>query len=176
MQKAMIKLRLNLLDAFLRPEAPDMRSYFCAGNLVLVDLTDPFLDGEHSIITPIHMLLGTSLFRLYSGLTAAVLFDIVLGLFMQWRSVNGKIVGTSYRMYSLRIILICVVVLDEAHKYLINSDTARLTQSISSIIRLQRHLATRIIIVTQVGHHRPIMTRLPLTACPGAYGHPTHHA
>jgi len=51
---------------------------------------------------------------------------------MQWQSVNGKI-----------------VVLDEAHKYLINSDTARLTQSISSIIRLQRHLATRVIIATQ---------------------------
>jgi hypothetical protein len=54
-------------------------------------------------------------------------------------------------LYSLRIILTCVVVLDEAHKYLINSDTARLTQSISSIIRLQRHLATRVIIATQVG-------------------------
>ena len=72
---------------------------------------------------------------------------------MQWQSMNGKIVGMSYRMwYSLRINLTCVLVLDEAHKYLINSDTARLTQSISSIIRLQRHLATRIIIVTQVGH------------------------
>ena len=62
---------------------------------------------------------------------------------------------------SLRIILICVVVLDEAHKYLINSDTARLTQSISSIIRLQRHLATRVIIATQVGHHHPIVTCSP---------------
>ena len=61
-------------------------------------------------------------------------------------------------MYSLRIILTCVVVLDEAHKYLINSDTARLTQSISSIIRLQRHLATRVIIATQVCYHRPIVT------------------
>jgi len=80
---------------------------------------------------------------------------------MQWQSVNGKIVGASYRMYSLRIILTCIVVLDEAHKYLINSDTARLTQSILSIIRLQRHLATRIIIATQVGHHRPIVLRSP---------------
>ena len=80
---------------------------------------------------------------------------------MQWQSVNGKIVGVSYRMYSPRIILTCIVVLDEAHKYLTNSDTARLTQSILSIIRLQRHLATRIIIATQVGHHRPIVTRSP---------------
>ena len=80
---------------------------------------------------------------------------------MQWQSLNGKIVGTSYRMYSLRIILICFVVLDEAHKYLTNSDTARLTQSISSIIRLQRHLSTRVIIATQVGHRRPIVTCSP---------------
>lgn len=64
-------------------------------------------------------------------------------------------------MYSLRIILTQVVVLDEAHKYLINSDTARLTWSISRIIRLQRHLATRIIIATQVSHHSPIVTRSP---------------
>ena len=51
MQKAMIKLRLDLLDAFLRPETQDIQSYFCAGKMVLVDLTDPFLDGEHNIIT-----------------------------------------------------------------------------------------------------------------------------
>jgi len=123
MQKAMIKLRLDLLDTFLRPEAPDIQSYFYAGKLVLVDLTDPFLDG----------------------LTAAVLFDIVLGLFMQWQSVNGKI-----------------IVLGEAHKYLINSDAARLTQSISSIIRLQLHLATRIIIATEeptvIPSHPPCST------------------
>jgi CRISPR/Cas system-associated endonuclease/helicase Cas3 len=80
---------------------------------------------------------------------------------MQWQSVNGKIIGTCYQMYSLRIMLTCVVVLDEAHKYLINSNTARLTQSILSIIRLQRHLATRIIIATQVCHHRPIVTCSP---------------
>ncbi|KAJ7679442.1 hypothetical protein DFH06DRAFT_974912 [Mycena polygramma] len=109
-QRAMIKLRLDLLDAFLHPAAPDIASYFTAGGLVLVDLTDPFLDS----------------------LTAAVLFDIVLGTFTQWQTVCGK-----------------VVVLDEAHKYLQNSDSARLTQSISNTIRLQRHLATRVIIATQ---------------------------
>jgi DNA helicase HerA-like ATPase len=40
-------------------------------------------------------------------------------------------------------------VLDEAHKYFVNNDSARLTHSISNIIRLQRHLATRVIIATQ---------------------------
>ncbi|KAF8187861.1 hypothetical protein K438DRAFT_1433992, partial [Mycena galopus ATCC 62051] len=102
-QKAMIKLRLDLLDAFIRPGAHEMESYFTAGGLVLVDLTDPFLDG----------------------LTAAVLFDTVLGAFTQWQTTSGK-----------------VVVLDEAHKYLVNSNSARLTQSVSDIIRLQRHLGT----------------------------------
>ncbi|KAJ7817960.1 hypothetical protein B0H13DRAFT_1739258 [Mycena leptocephala] len=110
MQKAMIKLRMDLLDAFIHPGARGINSYFTAGGLVLVDLTDPFLDG----------------------LTAAVLFDIVLGAFTQWKTVCGKL-----------------VVLDEAHKYLVNSETARLTQSISNTIRLQRHLATRVIIATQ---------------------------
>ncbi|KAJ7318411.1 hypothetical protein DFH08DRAFT_1036677 [Mycena albidolilacea] len=109
-QTAMIELRLHLLDAFLRPGARQIESYFIAGGLVIVDLTDPFLDA----------------------LTASVLFDIVLGSFTQWQTACGKL-----------------VVLDEAHKYLVNSDSARLNQSISNIIRLQRHLATRIIIATQ---------------------------
>ncbi|KAJ7051201.1 hypothetical protein C8F01DRAFT_1176196 [Mycena amicta] len=109
-QRAMIQLRLDLLDEFMRPGAPEIESYFTAGGLVLVDLTDPFLDG----------------------LTAGVLFDIVLGVFTQWQTACGKL-----------------VVLDEAHKYLTNSDSARLTQSVSSTIRLQRHLATRVIIATQ---------------------------
>ncbi|KAF8178996.1 hypothetical protein K438DRAFT_1604125, partial [Mycena galopus ATCC 62051] len=109
-QKSMIELRLHLLDAFLRPGARNIESYFTAGGLVLVDLTDPFLDGP----------------------TAAVLFDIVLGTFTAWQTTCGKL-----------------VVLDEAHKYLTNSDSARLTQSVSNTIRLQRHLATRVVIATQ---------------------------
>ncbi|KAF7373139.1 p-loop containing nucleoside triphosphate hydrolase protein [Mycena sanguinolenta] len=109
-QKAMITLRLNLLDAFIQQGARQIQSYFSAGGLVLVDLTDPFLDG----------------------VTAGVLFDIVLGTFTQWQMVCGKL-----------------VVLDEAHKYLVNSNSARLTQSIGNIIRLQRHLGIRVIIATQ---------------------------
>jgi len=42
----MLKLRLDLLDSYLRPESPNIRSYFAVGEIVLVDLTDPFLDGE----------------------------------------------------------------------------------------------------------------------------------
>lgn len=41
----MIKLRMDLIDAFIRPGAPEIQSYFNPGGLVLVDLADPFLDG-----------------------------------------------------------------------------------------------------------------------------------
>jgi hypothetical protein len=51
-QQAMIKLRLDLLDGFLRPGTHDIESYFAPGGLVLVDLTDPFLDGKwHHVVS-----------------------------------------------------------------------------------------------------------------------------
>jgi len=46
MQRMMINLRLDLLDAYLRPDSTELKSYFGAGQMVLVDLTDPFLDGK----------------------------------------------------------------------------------------------------------------------------------
>jgi hypothetical protein len=48
----MIKLRLDLLDAFIHLGAPEIESYFAAGGLVLVDLTDPFLDGKWLLAVP----------------------------------------------------------------------------------------------------------------------------
>ncbi|KAJ7085501.1 hypothetical protein B0H15DRAFT_847075 [Mycena belliarum] len=108
-QKAMFELRMDPLDEFIRPYAPDIQSHFSRGGLVLIDLTDPFLDG----------------------LTAAILFDLVLESFTQWESACEKL-----------------VVLDAAHKYLTN-DSARLIKSLINTIRLQQHLATRIIIATQ---------------------------
>jgi hypothetical protein len=40
-------------------------------------------------------------------------------------------------------------VLDEAHKYLTNSDANQFTRTICSVIRQQRHLAARVIVSTQ---------------------------
>jgi len=40
-------------------------------------------------------------------------------------------------------------VLDEAHKFLTSNEASRLNQSLANTIRLQRHLATRVIIATQ---------------------------
>ncbi|KAJ7691505.1 hypothetical protein B0H14DRAFT_3664386 [Mycena olivaceomarginata] len=64
------------------------------------------------------------------GLTAAVLFDIVLGVFTQWQTVCGKIVGAF-----------------GASRLCLYSDLLCLRSH--NVIRLQRHLATRVIIATQ---------------------------
>jgi hypothetical protein len=49
----------------------------------------------------------------------------------------------------MRITHRMTIVLDEAHKYLTNSDADNFNQSICSIIRQQRHLAARVLISTQ---------------------------
>ncbi|KAH7101552.1 hypothetical protein BKA62DRAFT_179537 [Auriculariales sp. MPI-PUGE-AT-0066] len=109
-QRMMLNHRLCLLDGFVQPASRPLRSYFSAGEMVLVDLTDPFLNG----------------------MLASLLFDIVLTSFMGWNSPTDRI-----------------VVLDEAHKYLSNNESARLSRSIATIIRQQQNLATRVIISTQ---------------------------
>ncbi|KIW73164.1 hypothetical protein PV04_01302 [Phialophora macrospora] len=64
---------------------------------------------------------------------ACALFTICLSLFMENRSDCGR-----------------VIALDEAHKFLTQSGEAeKLTEQLISIVRQQRHLATRIIIATQ---------------------------
>ncbi|KAG8749489.1 hypothetical protein FRC14_001329 [Serendipita sp. 396] len=109
-QSAMLRLRLDLLDSFLRGDGSDLTSFFKPGRLIIIDLSDPFVDGT----------------------TAAMLFDICLGLFIEWKTNSGKL-----------------IVLDEAHKYLTSVDANRFTKSICSIIRQQRHLAARVIVSTQ---------------------------
>jgi len=47
----MLQLRLDLIDSFLQLQAGSppsimIQSYFAVGDVVLIDLTDPFLDGE----------------------------------------------------------------------------------------------------------------------------------
>ncbi|KAF8518615.1 hypothetical protein JB92DRAFT_3112943 [Gautieria morchelliformis] len=66
--------------------------------------------------------------------SACGFFDIILGLFIQAKPVaSGRL-----------------VVLDEAHKYLTNSgSSSRLTDSLLTVIRQQRHLGTRVLISTQ---------------------------
>ncbi|KAM0347310.1 hypothetical protein ACHAPU_004829 [Fusarium lateritium] len=64
---------------------------------------------------------------------ACSLFNICLSLFLEQKSTIGR-----------------VVALDEAHKYMTeSSDSHTLTESLLSVIRLQRHLGTRVILSTQ---------------------------
>ncbi|KAF9892011.1 hypothetical protein FE257_002975 [Aspergillus nanangensis] len=65
--------------------------------------------------------------------TACSLFNICLGIFLEQDSDVGR-----------------VVALDEAHKYITQSDESRsFTETLLSVVRLQRHLAARVIISTQ---------------------------
>ncbi|KAL4723495.1 hypothetical protein ACLX1H_009130 [Fusarium chlamydosporum] len=64
---------------------------------------------------------------------ACSLFNICLSLFLEQEATIGR-----------------VVALDEAHKYMNDSsDSQTLTESLLSVIRLQRHLGTRVILSTQ---------------------------
>ncbi|GKU22006.1 unnamed protein product [Fusarium langsethiae] len=64
---------------------------------------------------------------------ACSLFNICLSLFLEQDTTVGR-----------------VVALDEAHKYMNDSsDSQTLTESLLSVIRLQRHLGTRVILSTQ---------------------------
>ncbi|GLA19643.1 hypothetical protein AnigIFM62618_007760 [Aspergillus niger] len=65
--------------------------------------------------------------------TACSLFNIALAIFMEQESDIGR-----------------VVALDEAHKYMKTSSEAQaFTETLLSVVRLQRHLAARVIISTQ---------------------------
>ncbi|EIN11566.1 hypothetical protein PUNSTDRAFT_131729 [Punctularia strigosozonata HHB-11173 SS5] len=113
-QKAMLKLRLGLLDACLEggTDANSVSTHFGRGKLVIIDLSSPFMDAS----------------------SACGFFDMILGIFIEAKvDSSGKI-----------------VVLDEAHKYLTERGaSSRLTESLLSVIRQQRHLRTRVVISTQ---------------------------
>ncbi|KAL9101853.1 MAG: hypothetical protein Q9163_002937 [Psora crenata] len=64
---------------------------------------------------------------------ACAMFNIVMALFLEERGKAGRMVA-----------------LDEAHKYMTGSNSGNaFTESLLSVIRQQRHLATRVIIATQ---------------------------
>jgi hypothetical protein len=85
-QRSMFKMRTDLLDSYLSATEPSITSWFGHGKIIIFDLSDPFLDGAN----------------------AAILFDIILGVFVEWRSCsprNKKIIGMRI-VTSLNTILI----------------------------------------------------------------------
>ncbi|EEB93938.1 hypothetical protein MPER_07338, partial [Moniliophthora perniciosa FA553] len=108
-----LQQRLSLLEGFMRsPKSKsNARLKFSAGQLTIVDLSDPFIDP----------------------VSACSIFEVITRLFVRAKVDTGK-----------------VLVLDEAHKYLaIKNGSSSLAKSLLGLMRLQRHLAMRVIISTQ---------------------------
>ncbi|KAI9808627.1 MAG: hypothetical protein M1825_003778 [Sarcosagium campestre] len=118
-QRAPLNLRLALLESFLAPKTTAKAKRSRPSKLW------NFPAGSLTIIDLSCPFVDES--------SACDLFDICLSIFLEQR---GQ-VGT-------------VVALDEAHKFMGSTVAAdRFTDSLLSVIRLQRHLATRVIVSTQ---------------------------
>ena len=122
----MLALRLSLLDSFCSAKTKlSVKTCFSAGRLTIIDLSDPFL-GEAA---------------------ACTLFDIMLGLFLESDTgCKGKIIGRSIATSCEAQPTPSPTALDEAHTFLSSSSSSKLIASLTSIIRLQRHLGVRTII------------------------------
>jgi len=86
-QKDMLQLRFDVLDTYVKGAAVAVSSWFKDGRLVIVDLTDAFVDRKYSrqvIVQTLKKILGS---------TAAALFNIVLGLYISYKTQSGKLIG-----------------------------------------------------------------------------------
>ncbi|KAK8038429.1 hypothetical protein PG994_015196 [Apiospora phragmitis] len=120
-QNVALNMRLQLLDTFLAP-SPFTQS------------TRP-AQAEEDIWTfaPGSLTIVDLSDPFVSSDDACALFSICLSIFLEDRGTCGR-----------------VVAMDEAHKFLVQSGSARiLTGDLTSIIRQQRHTGTRVIIATQ---------------------------
>ncbi|KZP24565.1 hypothetical protein FIBSPDRAFT_821842 [Athelia psychrophila] len=108
-----LEQRLALLESFVAKKASQVSasSRFAAGQITIVDLSDPFIDTG----------------------SACGLFEVIIRLFVRADVKTGKI-----------------LVVDEAHKYLTNNDSASgLKNTLLELTREQRHIAMRVIVSTQ---------------------------
>ncbi|KAA1084038.1 hypothetical protein PGT21_015066 [Puccinia graminis f. sp. tritici] len=103
-----------------------------------IEMLDSYLTGKKSsdvssYFKPGHLIIVDLRDPFTNSSLVIALFEIIVGLFVERHMETGK-----------------VLLLDEAHKYL-NSDqcSARFTESMTSLIRQQRHFGMRTIISTQ---------------------------
>ncbi|KAI9628854.1 hypothetical protein H4Q26_018398, partial [Puccinia striiformis f. sp. tritici PST-130] len=103
-----------------------------------IEMLDSYLTNQKSVnvssyFKPGHLVIVDLRDPFTNSSLVIALFEIIVGLFVEQRMETGK-----------------VLLLDEAHKYL-NSDpcSARFTDSMTSLIRQQRHFGIRTIISTQ---------------------------
>ncbi|KXJ87082.1 hypothetical protein Micbo1qcDRAFT_125048, partial [Microdochium bolleyi] len=120
-QETALNMRLQLLDTFLAPQlTPNLRKPSACEQ----DIWD-FQPGTLTIVDLSDPFLSSD--------DACSLFSICLAIFLEERSSCGR-----------------VVALDEAHKFLTQTGAANvLTEDLTSIIRQQRHIGTRVFTATQ---------------------------
>ncbi|CAG9986899.1 unnamed protein product [Clonostachys byssicola] len=120
-QETALNMRLQLLDTFLTPElTPHLKKPSAAEQ----DIWD-FQPGTLTIVDLSDPFLSSG--------DACSLFSICLSIFLEERSNCSR-----------------VVALDEAHKFMTQSGAANvLTEDLTSVIRQQRHISTRVFIATQ---------------------------
>ncbi|KAJ5717827.1 hypothetical protein N7488_003473 [Penicillium malachiteum] len=119
-QEVPLQMRLNVLDSFLEKEVPGEASSTSVSDMWKFEKgTVTIIDLSCPFVDPND---------------ACALFNIAISLFLKDRQDAGRIFA-----------------LDEAHKFLgaSTSEAAGLNDTLLSIVRQQRHLATRVIIATQ---------------------------
>ncbi|KAH7014151.1 uncharacterized protein B0I36DRAFT_255422, partial [Microdochium trichocladiopsis] len=120
-QEVALNMRLELLDSFLTPKLTPHSTKPAAAEQDIW----AFQPGTLTIVDLSDPFLSAD--------DACSLFSMCLSIFMQERSNCSR-----------------VVALDEAHKFLTQSGAAEvLTEELTSIIRQQRHVSTRVLIATQ---------------------------
>jgi hypothetical protein len=120
-QKVMMEMRLNLLESFLDASCIKPNPSATKSNMDMFSTRPATL----TIVDLSDPFLDSS--------TTCTLFDILLSLFLSSRPTSGM--------------LVC---LDEAHKFMKNTPAAEtFTENLLTVIREQRHNATRVVVATQ---------------------------
>ncbi len=138
MQTPPLDQRMVLLKAYVDAYADPAMTRFKAGQLTVVDLSDPFVDPT----------------------VACALFEIVTRLFVRADVNTGKVlvVDEAHKVggFVCTPFIVCSLHYWYFSQYLsLNRGMTGLTKALTSLIRQQRHLAMRVIISTQGDHASP---------------------
>lgn len=129
---------MSLLTSFLEPPGlskSSTQTRFAAGQLTIIDLSDPFLDEG----------------------AACGLFDIIIRLFVRAEVNTGKVlVVDEAHKVRLAYHITRHVTIEHHPQYLSpNRSASGLTKTLLRLIRQQRHLAMRVLISTQGTGYTP---------------------
>lgn len=129
-QQAGLAQRMALLESLMDPTRTHTRaSRFEAGQLTIVDLSDPFIDSS----------------------SACGIFEVVLRLFTRTEVGTGKVlvVDEAHKVRSEICISSIAVEVSDLQYLSSNEASSGLTKSLITLIREQRHKGLRVVISTQ---------------------------